>query len=85
MKRLIAVACLFVSSFAYAEPPQIVVSKDGTTVIKSGTNVVTVLPDGTLKVQSPILNLTLGGGNEDRKSTRLNSSHIPLSRMPSSA
>ena len=24
-------------------------------------------------------------GNEDRKSTRLNSSHIPLSRMPSSA
>ena len=25
------------------------------------------------------------GGNEDRKSTRLNSSHIPLSRMPSSA
>ena len=25
------------------------------------------------------------GGSEDRKSTRLNSSHIPLSRMPSSA
>ena len=24
-------------------------------------------------------------GNADRKSTRLNSSHIPLSRMPSSA
>src|ERR1051326_2380290 len=24
-------------------------------------------------------------GNQDRKSTRLNSSHIPLSRMPSSA
>ena len=24
-------------------------------------------------------------GGEDRKSTRLNSSHIPLSRMPSSA
>ena len=24
-------------------------------------------------------------GREDRKSTRLNSSHIPLSRMPSSA
>ena len=24
-------------------------------------------------------------GEEDRKSTRLNSSHIPLSRMPSSA
>ena len=27
----------------------------------------------------------VGGGNIDRKSTRLNSSHIPLSRMPSSA
>ena len=25
------------------------------------------------------------GYDEDRKSTRLNSSHIPLSRMPSSA
>ena len=25
------------------------------------------------------------GGHPDRKSTRLNSSHIPLSRMPSSA
>ena len=28
---------------------------------------------------------TLGGIVLDRKSTRLNSSHIPLSRMPSSA
>ena len=26
-----------------------------------------------------------GAGKSDRKSTRLNSSHIPLSRMPSSA
>ena len=26
-----------------------------------------------------------GGSSPDRKSTRLNSSHIPLSRMPSSA
>ena len=44
----------------------------------------------------PILNIPLllhvhvteidrTGGNPDRKSTRLNSSHIPLSRMPSSA
>ena len=29
--------------------------------------------------------LTDGYVKEDRKSTRLNSSHIPLSRMPSSA
>ena len=27
----------------------------------------------------------VGSGTPDRKSTRLNSSHIPLSRMPSSA
>ena len=27
----------------------------------------------------------VGGSSQDRKSTRLNSSHIPLSRMPSSA
>ena len=30
-------------------------------------------------------NVTLDDGDLDRKSTRLNSSHIPLSRMPSSA
>ena len=30
-------------------------------------------------------NLSDGGETKDRKSTRLNSSHIPLSRMPSSA
>ena len=29
--------------------------------------------------------LLMAGGSGDRKSTRLNSSHIPLSRMPSSA
>ena len=27
----------------------------------------------------------INSGEKDRKSTRLNSSHIPLSRMPSSA
>ena len=35
----------------------------------------------TIVVIAPIS----GGPSEDRKSTRLNSSHIPLSRMPSSA
>ena len=29
--------------------------------------------------------ISLHAGKQDRKSTRLNSSHIPLSRMPSSA
>ena len=32
-----------------------------------------------------LLEKLLGEGGLDRKSTRLNSSHIPLSRMPSSA
>mgnify|MGYP003350522974 CR=1 FL=1 len=44
-----------------------------------------------LKAGSPIRSTTIGmaasigRGQLDRKSTRLNSSHIPLSRMPSSA
>ena len=41
-----------------------------------------VKPDGVY------VDATLGGGGhayEDRKSTRLNSSHLKLSRMPSSA
>ena len=29
--------------------------------------------------------LVIGGGGSDRKSTRLNSSHTDISRMPSSA
>ncbi len=62
-KKLSVLVVLLLSSVAYAEPPQIKVSKDGTTVIKSGPHTVTVLPDGTLKVQSNILNLTLGGDN----------------------
>ena len=32
-----------------------------------------------------ISTMSLTAGDADRKSTRLNSSHIPLSRMPSSA
>ena len=62
-KKLSVLVVLLLSPVAYAEPPQITVSKDGTTVIKSGPNTVTVLPDGTLKVQSNVLNLTIGGDN----------------------
>ena len=36
-------------------------------------------PDGIGRIGNPTC------GDIDRKSTRLNSSHIPLSRMPSSA
>ena len=52
---------------------------NGTTVASitsSGLNVV-----GTLTTNGSAINISGG----DRKSTRLNSSHIPLSRMPSSA
>src|ERR1051326_7617080 len=38
-----------------------------------------------INVILPELDGMIGGGLIDRKSTRLNSSHIPLSRMPSSA
>ena len=38
-----------------------------------------------LAVYRSTKHLTLQVIDEDRKSTRLNSSHIPLSRMPSSA
>ena len=43
---------------------------------------------GTVQISSQIYDYTegnIGFGDKDRKSTRLNSSHIPLSRMPSSA
>ena len=57
--------------------------------LTNGT-VFATIADGTTNTDSSV---TLIGKNyagygqmiEDRKSTRLNSSHIPLSRMPSSA
>ena len=50
----------------------------GVTIDIKGQHVTVTGPKGTLEhtVVEPI---------RDRKSTRLNSSHIPLSRMPSSA
>ena len=38
-----------------------------------------------LQRKQQLANLLTQQGMQDRKSTRLNSSHIPLSRMPSSA
>ena len=46
-------------------------------VLQAAVDYVARLGGGTVKV--------LPGTYKDRKSTRLNSSHIPLSRMPSSA
>ena len=55
------------------------------TGIVQGTWVVCIFMDEDK--QQPIMIGTVGGipQTSDRKSTRLNSSHIPLSRMPSSA
>ena len=50
--------------------------KSGRTSTQSADQVVNYVTMNQLKVQWIL---------EDRKSTRLNSSHIPLSRMPSSA
>ena len=44
-----------------------------------------VLPKTKKAVEDIAERLRFGAGEADRKSTRLNSSHIPLSRMPSSA
>lgn len=64
MKKLLITIVLLISpQLVVAEPPKINVAKDGTTVIVAGPNTVTILPDGSLKVQSPILNLTIGGDN----------------------
>ena len=41
--------------------------------------------DAELRRQGGRIEVHVGEMQEDRKSTRLNSSHIPLSRMPSSA
>ena len=42
-------------------------------------------PGNTRFVQSDSFDVVYGGGEADRKSTRLNSSHASKSRMPSSA
>ena len=56
--------------------------------MSTGYNSTTAIGNGTGSYQTDIVvkDLDLDVSNRvDRKSTRLNSSHIPLSRMPSSA
>src|ERR1051326_6320371 len=51
----------------------------GTVILMAGENGKRFsLPNATIHMHQPLI------GGKDRKSTRLNSSHIPLSRMPSS-
>ena len=51
----------------------------------SAQAVVTGSAGGTLKLQASNDNPLIPGNPVDRKSTRLNSSHTDISRMPSSA
>ena len=66
----------FLSGFARAETPNLL---DGVVDKYFKGKVLTKSDDITFDVAKRALDGT------DRKSTRLNSSHIPLSRMPSSA
>ena len=59
-------------------------SVSGTTTINTNT-ITTSSTQGYTGAVTLGANTTLTGTTIDRKSTRLNSSHIPLSRMPSSA
>ena len=60
----------------------IVSNVDGT---NSGNVTVELFKFGAQNVNTGTGNTVYSLANVDRKSTRLNSSHIPLSRMPSSA
>ena len=55
----------------------------------AGTLYIVATPIGNLEDMPPRVAATFGAADfiaaEDRKSTRLNSSHVALSRMPSSA
>ncbi len=70
------------SDFDASVPPGYIISQDPGAGVRTRKNriVRVVLSRGTRTVHVPNLS-----GLRDRKSTRLNSSHIPLSRMPSSA
>ena len=50
-----------------------------------GNEIMFVVENETIKVSLPTDNVTYRDWETDRKSTRLNSSHRSLSRMPSSA
>ena len=75
----------FFSKFKDFSLPQ----RYGVTEIHSRNNVLVFAPTGATKTLTgflSILNELIDSADKgDRKSTRLNSSHIPLSRMPSSA
>ena len=58
-------------------PPATVISR----VTANASRVSTLTGRGTVSFEAP----GMGGSALDRKSTRLNSSHLKLSRMPSSA
>ena len=50
-----------------------------------GAGIMVQIPHGFFAAEAKRLGFDLPGRQKDRKSTRLNSSHLKLSRMPSSA
>ena len=67
-------------------PVQVTTTPDGTTNITTSSGTSTnVTPDGTVTNVASDGSVTTPQPIEDRKSTRLNSSHTDISRMPSSA
>ena len=79
----IAISLLWVVSYRFFNPPT-------TALIQSrereyGTEALQVWVDYDQISDNLKLAVICGEDQRDRKSTRLNSSHIPLSRMPSSA
>src|SRR3546814_2249512 len=69
--------------------PQLVVSpknaKDVSTLVNLAAQYKKTIPDLSLTGRSAGTDMAGGAVNEDRKSTRLNSSHYCADRMPSSA
>ena len=59
--------------------------KPGDKVVEDQALADVMTDKATVEIPSPVTGKVLALGGEDRKSTRLNSSHIQKSRMPSSA
>ena len=59
-------------------------SLSGADILKAGGDIFSAVQGG-INAASPYAGLALSYASADRKSTRLNSSHVSESRMPSSA
>ena len=77
---------LAVALLAQAPPPFSIRAQQGANILAlSDGGTLTFTSEGIGQPQTGSVTLTYTGTTTDRKSTRLNSSHIQKSRMPSSA